>query len=209
MSGEIFAISCRRFLSATIFDQPRAVVETAVGRCLEHIAPGRFSSRTAPINLKYIYEVEPEAGGAHLKHLLLFSPESNPDNTVLVCDLADGWASLSFLLARELKGFQIRVLSTQDGVKYPQNLFEVWRLGESIRFVMAMRDSDKWQFFERGAVQPFEDVALYKESLKKNRLSRSILKRYLERIGWDIAQKIFWQSKELAVYFTENETGPL
>ena len=199
-----FAISSRRFLSATIFDQPKKAVENALQFCLSRIVPDRFSSFQAPVELTRIYEIEPPAGSPHLKNLLLFSPRSNPKECVLICNLRDGWASLSWLLAKELKSLQIRISSTPQGAEYPQSLFELWQAGQSIRLVMAMRDSDKWVFVERGATQPFEEPDLYKKFRKKARLERETLVRYSRRIGWDIAEDDFWTSDEPGTYFAEN-----
>jgi hypothetical protein len=65
-----------------------------------------------------------------------------------------------------------------------------------------MRDSDEWVFFQKGEPQGFEEPELYLLRLKRDRLNRVIIVRYLQRCGWDIARASFWDAPE-AVYFEE------
>jgi hypothetical protein len=128
---------------------------------------------------------------------------------VLVTNLADGWNSLCRLLAREHGRFQLQVKSTRLPVEWAQHFIQVWNGGEEIRLVRAMRDSDGWEFFQKGEPQDFEEKDLYARRIIRQRLDREAISRYLGRIGWDIAEQSFWESDTDATYFGETSKRPI
>jgi hypothetical protein len=196
-------ISPNRFLSMTITNASRESVDQSLQTVLSRIKPHRFRRVPAPLHLQEIYDIEPPAGGAHAFKLVIYTPTQFPGGCVLITNLADGWNSLAYLIAREHQQFQVQVISTRSGAEYPQNLIKVWRNGQCTRTVMAMRDSDKWVFLSDGELESFEDKLLYKNRIKKDRLDRQSIIRYLGKIGWNIANKSFWQAEGEAFYYEE------
>jgi hypothetical protein len=97
----------------------------------------------------------------------------------------------------------LQAISTRLNVEYPSNRIEVWKTGKSIRKVIAMRDSDEWEFMERGELQDFEEKDLYRNRIIQKRLDRQAITRYLRRVGWDISDQSFWKSDVDAIYFEE------
>jgi hypothetical protein len=67
---------------------------------------------------------------------------------------------------------------------------------------MVMRDSDAWIFVQKGEPEDFEDVELYNNRLKRDRLNREAVTRYLRKLGWGIDEPSFWKASD-AVYFEE------
>lgn len=191
-------------LSPTIVGAASEAVEDAVQLVLSRIAPGKYKRVDGPFQIDQVYQIEPSAGAAHLFRLAVYAPTSAPDTSVILTNLADGWHSLSGLVAKELKRPQIQIVSTQEAAEYPQNLFEYWLDGESARKVMVMRDTDQWVFFEEGVPQEFEETSVYSRKIKKQRLTRDLLLRYLAKLGWDAENSEFWSSSKAAAYFYEN-----
>ncbi|HXE86858.1 MAG TPA: hypothetical protein VN524_08690, partial [Hyphomicrobiaceae bacterium] len=86
-----------------------------------------------------------------------YSPLQLPSICVLVTNLSDGWNSLCHLLAKEHGQFQLQVKSTRPHVEWPLHSLQVWNGGQSVRLVRAMRDTDGWDFFQKGEPQDFEE----------------------------------------------------
>ena len=191
-----------RFLSLTAVSAELNVVDEAIQRIL---AGWIVSARTtSALDLGAIYDVEPPSGGAHPYKLVVFAPTASPASSIIVTNLRDGWASLSHAVAREVGAPQMQIISTGRGAAYPQHLFQCWRDGTARRIVMAMRDSERWEFFEHGEVEPFEDAGLYLQRLKRCRLTRETLVSYLLQLGWDVTSERFWHSERDAVYFKQS-----
>ena len=196
-----------RFLSLSIARAQLSLVDRAVQHVLSRIAPGRFRRRIGQLHLSDLYEIEPPAGAAHLFKVAMYSPRQSSSDCVMITNVADGWNSLCHLIAREHLEFQIQVISTRPGVEYPQNFLEVWRAGESVRKIMAMRDSDKWLFFQEGTPEGFEETERYNLKTKRDRLNRDSVIRSLRKIGWNIEQSSFWTATGDAIYFDETRKG--
>lgn len=146
----------------------------------------------------------PPKGGAHMFKVLLFAPQLEPaGTTILMTNVTDGWASLQDLAAQELRGFQIKIISSEENALYPINSFAVWEDGKIIRSVIASRDSDKWRFWQNGVVQAFEDERPYRANRIEDRLTRGIMIRYLRTLGYDLENPKFWQASGEAIYFEE------
>jgi len=192
-----------KFLSLTAVRVKLEQIDQCLKLILARIGHGRFERTITSLSLDRIYNVEPPAGSAHLFKVVSYSPAAAPDSSCIVTNLSDGWNSLSYLLAKEHKAYQVQVISTRQGVEFPQNRIEIWNNGESRRTVMAMKDGEKWMFLEKGSVQEFEDEGNYKRRKKKDRLTRDILIRYLEDIGFSITLPAFWLAAGSAIYYEE------
>ena len=86
---------------------------------------------------------------------------------------------------------------------------QVWNGGTPIRLVRTMRDSDGWEFFQKGEVQSFEETDLYDKRIIRQRLDREAIIRYLQRIGWDVDNHSFWESDTEVIYFDETSKRPV
>jgi hypothetical protein len=192
-----------RTVSATVISTSLEVVDHAVQTVLSRIAPGRFTRLVSELCLTAIYELDPPAGSAHLFKLVIYAPKQSPSSCVLITNLADGWNSLSYNIAKEHKRFQMQVISTKPDAEYPRNSFEVWRSGVSVRKVISMLDSDAWVFFQKGTPEDFEDLGYYERPQKKHRLDRDIIDIYLAKNGWHVSDLSFWEASGEAIYFEE------
>ena len=54
----------------------------------------------------------------------------------------------------------------------------------------------KWKFYCQGEVQPFEDEKLYQVRTIKQKLNKDILIAYCVKLGFDIRDDDFWESKQ-------------
>jgi hypothetical protein len=196
-------ISPNRFLSFTVARVPLRQVDREVEAVLSRIAKDRFRRYTPGQRLPELYDIEPPPGGAHLYRVTIHAPKNCAGASVIRTNVADGWSSLSYLVAREHESYQMQIISTRADVEYPQNRIEIWNNGESKRVVMAMRDSDRWEFVQDGIPENFEDLTLYTNRIKRKRLDRAVLVKYAQRAGFEIAQSGFWRSDAKVVCFDE------
>ncbi len=196
-----------RFLSFTMADLPVDQLDIVMSNVLSRIARDRFRRSEGNFFLSRIYEGEPLRGGAHLFKVVIYSSLVAQNRSIIITNLADGWNSLAHLVAREHNCFQIQIISTLLDVLFPINRFEVWRSGVSVRSVLAMRDTDEWKFFQKGEPEFFEDKNYYNTKLKKNKLNREIIVRYIERIGINIRDERFWRANDAAIYYEESRSG--
>ena len=139
----------------------------------------------------------------------LIRPGSRPPSVCLSQNLTDGWSSLCHLLAKDHGQLQLQVNSTRDAVQWPMHCIQVWYGGTPIRLVRTMRDADGWEFFQKGEVQSFEEVDLYDKRISRQRLDRVAVVRYLQRVGWDVHNRSFWESDMEATYFDETSKRPV
>ncbi len=196
--------SSQRFLSLTVINTPCDQVIAAIEKILLRWSSADcFKKSLAPLDLYSLYEVEPPSGGAHFFKVVVFKPGVSSSITVVITNRSDGWNSLSDALSESLKCFQIQAVSSKDGDEYPIHRFQVWRDGISSRIVQALRDSDKWQFYDEGKIENFENPNHYKHRRISDRLSREILIEYFRVLGWDIADGEFWTSGDEAIYFEQ------
>ena len=121
----------------------------------------------------------------------------------MMTNVADGWNSLSWLLAKKHEELQFQVLSSEEGASYPINRIEIWRKGCTVRTILAMKDSDRWLFSQEGVVESFEQPSLYKKRRIRDRLTREIIIQYLRSVGWDIERDDFWKSLGRVTYYDE------
>ena len=197
----------QRYLSLAVMSVPQVEVDQGIQKVLSRIAHDRFRRSTARLDLGRIYNIDPPRGGSHLFKLVIYTPQQVPTVSVLVTNVADGWNSLCHLLAKEHNQFQLQAISTKSGAVYPKHRIEIWNSGRSVRIVMAIRDSDNWEFFQRGEPLAFEEKELYENRAIRKRIDRAIIKRYFARIGWDLSGQTFWESNTEAVFFEETSKG--
>lgn len=133
--------------------------------------------------------------------LLLWSPACAPGLTAFMPSVSSGdYFVVSY--AGESFGYEVAsVRSTTSKVEYPINEFVVHKDNQIQRFVRAMRDSPKWEFYEQGEPLAFENSQKYKERLIKNRLVREDIFLYLKSWGAPVISPEFWQTSQAAFTF--------
>ena len=197
------AAAPERFLSVTVAAAPLVRLDTALSEIFDRIKPGRMPRREGTFDPLDLYLTEPVAGGAHPHRVTISSPVGAAETSILLTNLRDGWSSLSMLVARAHLALQAQVRSTPVGVEYPLHSLQIWRGGETDRYVRVMRDDDRWTFYERGSVQPFEDQSSYRRHRVSDRIGRSTLLDYCRALGWDLASPDFWTASGDAVHYDE------
>jgi hypothetical protein len=175
MVPQICFASPSRLLSLTVANAALAEIDHVLLTVLSRIKPNHFVRRTGQLYASKIYEIAPPAGGSHPFELVIYTPESNPQSSVLITNRADGWNSLSYLIAEQHRKLQAQMLSTQADTAYHKNRFQIWRDGKSCRIVVLIKDDDECVFYQKGHVEIFENIDVYKGTLKKNRLTRDVL----------------------------------
>ena len=142
-----------------------------------------------------LYESSPLKGGAHFEKVYFFAPKSCDDKCVMFSNYSDGLSSLVYQITYSLKikaySFRIGTDDFPDAI----NAFGYIENGTERRTVYAMKDP-KWKFYCQGEVQPFEDEKLYRARTIKQKLNKDILIAYCVKLGFDIRDDDFWESKQ-------------
>jgi hypothetical protein len=133
---------------------------------------------------------------------ILWQPKSiDVDMVAFVTNMPDGWPTLLnfYLTHYDREIFRIRL--SDEIEEYPANQIE-YKTRHEKRIVQALRDSDKWKFYEEGTVLPFEDVNNYKKRKIADRLNADIIDDYLKQNGIDISNSSFWVSNGMAYEYS-------
>ncbi|HEY6438121.1 MAG TPA: hypothetical protein VIY47_16135, partial [Ignavibacteriaceae bacterium] len=84
--------------------------------------------------------------------ILLWQPKSvNFDLVVFLTNMSDGWQTILNVYFNQFQREFLRVKLSDDFRDYPAYLFEYIKTSNH-RIVQAMKDSDKWFFFESGVI---------------------------------------------------------
>lgn len=182
------------FLVLGLFRAPLHEVRSAAQTIIEEtFPPGSFEISEAPLDIDCIYTSSPPPGGAHEKRAVLFEPGTSRGSTALIANIEDGWLTTCNVLAKRIPGEHVLVRSCTQPA-YPLADMEVWKDGASVRYVGALREEPSWSFESRGEPRSFEEPANYKKRKITERLNREILVGYLAKIGWQLADREFWNS---------------
>src|SRR2546423_1357835 len=122
--------------------------------------------------------------------------------TAFITNMGDGWQTVLNFYFGEYQREIMRVRFSDAFAEYPLYYFEILKLPER-RIVQVIKDTDKWEFFERGSLMPFENPNYYAKRKIRDRLNNPIIEEYLEKNGIDIKEDNFWISKgEATEFFT-------
>lgn len=146
-----------------------------------------------PLNLKDIYFPAPPKGGAHLPKFAVWRPSNMFFGSVLIPNYGDELIQLMRHLNRR---FKIRYFSahlSQDHKAEGTCRFEHADESGTTRVVHVILDSG-WQFYEKGAILPFENRVHYEKRRIVDRLTPAIVIEYLACLGWNLEDKAFWKS---------------
>ncbi len=143
-----------------------------------------------------LYQNAPRKGGTHFPQVYFFVPSLKKDIVVMVSNYSDGWSTLvnyiSSQLSIEAYKFRISALTREE----PFNSFCYVKNGKKERTVYAMKDG-KWVFYKGGDLQPFEDDNNYRKRIIRQRLNNKILVEYCKRLGFEVDNDKFWESREV------------
>jgi hypothetical protein len=152
-----------------------------------------------------------------LGHLEALLPFEMPYTRRLLVGTASGWTAVfdnsrgggdPLPAVAMISGDEVRyVMATHipaDQFSLPATQFHLLGPGGDggfpyIRTIDAGRfDSGRWEFLVDGEVQPFEEVEAYSKRLIRDRLTRSMLLRYLAALGIDADEPSFYGRAMLA-----------
>ena len=142
--------------------------------------------------------------------ILIWEPKYIPGKTAFFCNIIDGYATLVYKLCSRNRLSCISVDFTNT--KYtkddrPSFFFRYYNFTDNKnidRFIYAIKESHKWVFYEKGEVQPFEDISNYQNKIKPKRINKEIILGYLRNVNIDIEDDNFWDSKDgKGVYFKQ------
>lgn len=138
---------------------------------------------------------------------ILLSEVSGPQGlrTLFVSNVADGYSSMIYMVSRQVAGPHLSVQASSMSCVYPRNAFAMISSDREIRVVYAMRETDAWDFFEKGKPLSFERLDFYKNQRKKDRLTPDIISGYLANFGYGSLDQDFWISAAPAHLLCDSE----
>lgn len=191
------------FFPLTILDSP--IEETQVE--IKSIVEDWWGSTKVYTNHVDLSKVNPPPeitpGSAHFTKILLWEPKQNPDQTALFVNLQDAYSSLIHVWNHRYGKRSITLRLSNDAIyTYPHHEITVRTANGQERVVYTHLDS-KWEFFETGPVQDFENVEYYKAKRVKDRLDNDIIDEYLKKLDFEIWSAEFYTSHKPGVYFEQ------
>lgn len=142
-----------------------------------------------------------------LRKAILLSEVDGPEGkkTLFVSSVADGYSSMIYMVSRRLPDIHLAFQVSSLSCEYPRNAITAIAESREIRVVYAMRDTNAWEFFEKGDPLLFEDSTHYHSRRKRDRLTPDIISKYLANMGYGALGKDFWISTEPAHLLCEQE----
>lgn len=142
-----------------------------------------------------------------MRKAILLSEVEGADGkmTLFVSSVADGYSSMIYMVSKHVPGLHLAVQVSSASLEYPRNALTAIAADREVRVVYAMRDTNAWDFFEKGEPLPFENLAFYQLRQKRDRLTPEIISEYLTRFGYGSLDKDFWISAEPAHLLCEQE----
>lgn len=114
---------------------------------------------------------------------IVYQLKSQPEYLFFITNQTDGWYTLLNCISINTNCEIYRInLHDEESSFEPSFTFSYLHKGRE-RLVLLYKEADKWVFFEKGTPLAFEKIQLYKERIKKNRLSNKIILEYLSNLG--------------------------
>jgi hypothetical protein len=123
--------------------------------------------------------------------------------TLFVSSVADGYISMIHMVSKSVPKVHLAVQVSRLSCEYPRNSITAVSSDQVVRAVYAMRDTNGWDFFEKGEPLPFEEPDFYLARRKKDRLNPRIVSRCLIQEGYGSLDEDFWISSEAALLLCE------
>jgi hypothetical protein len=136
-------------------------------------------------------DLAPQAYNPPFREYQLWLPAACPTVTGLYPNYQDGGASLVYNIVRF---FKVRAISLRvSGAKadHPICEFIFHDSSPQTRIIRAMKDS-KWEFYQAGVVQPFEQPDRYTNRLVRERFDPDMALAYCEGLGIEARSSRFW-----------------
>jgi hypothetical protein len=178
----------RSFVAFTCFDADLASLEEAVDRAAVGFIRRHWSRRQSDFTLPdQVYNPPSHRG-------IFWSPESAPGKTAFMSNLTDGWQSLCHMLGTKEGLRTLRVRASTAREEWPVVDFEYYRGGLSCRYVRAMRDDPRWEFFQTGQPLDEENLERYSARRIRDRLTEQDVADIAAKLGWPVSRADFWKS---------------
>lgn len=191
---------CERVIFSYFYATRQMVVEAAQKVLFEGVKLGRYVFKEDLLTDELFDVCNQSSDGTKKKIAILFAPDFSPDECVFITNLSDGWFTLVNCICAELKVKCITVSLATDKNQYPCNAMRIYEGGKEVRYVRAMLDSDRWDFFEKGESLPFEEESNYRKHRIKDRVNKQLLLGYLKSLKLDVYVDSFWMSQSSATY---------
>jgi hypothetical protein len=131
--------------------------------------------------------------------VVFWEPIHYPNKTVLMGNHTDGMSHSVFRLSEDSPYTWINVQIHHAG-DFPACFLDYYSQHRKIeRRLVCGNFEDGWEFIQRGPAQMFENEAYYQRRYKKDRLTRTIITEYLERIGYRIREDSFWRTEKPSI----------
>ena len=121
----------------------------------------------------------------------IFSPCTNPQTSVLIANIMDGYVNLIKHISKQYNLDFYHVVISESSAQILESYQFHYYSNSQCRHILCYQDP-QWVFYETGDVLPFENPNHYKQRIKKNRLNKGIIIGYLSSLGWNIEDDNFW-----------------
>ncbi len=142
-----------------------------------------------------------------VKRFIIWEPIMNPEQTVFVSNVMDGWLTLMNTLScyRKIDIIKVSISSPKDS--YPCNRYELIKCHDqqNQRVIYSMKEDNGWVFYQQGIPQKFEKIDNYQKRLKRDRLNRELVLEYTKMSGFDLNHINFWRSNSPILFFEVNK----
>ena len=150
------------------------------------------SDKMTEIVIKDVYSYYCQKEGIRPVSFLFYEPQVSPNTTVFYTNSIDGLAGAIENRARQLN-WEMYYFNVHDNDGEYLNGYTFYGIhGNKARYLLNYQDP-KWTFYEEGEPLPFEDTERYKERLKRKRVDKELLLKYMRCAGWDLEDDRFWQ----------------
>jgi len=113
----------------------------------------------------------------------MFVFEAGSDRSAYVCNIADGWHSLIWNVAREGHSAVYFRTTMLASVPFGVHEMEVWSKGEVSRHVRSLQEERGWQFLNNGTPLNFERTEDFRRRRIKDRFNLSHIEAYCPEFG--------------------------
>jgi hypothetical protein len=181
----------RPFFNLTVFKVPLAELIASFS--------GLFAQSLRANTTQLIFPSQPYAAGQNDPPMVLWSPACAVELTAFMPHVGSGDYFVLEYACRRFGYPGVSVRSTTQEVDWPINEFVTYQGGAEQRVVRVMKDSPRWNFFQRGEPLPFEAQTPYAAKRVRDRFQREALLAYVEAWGAPVGRTEFWQSDQDAI----------
>lgn len=156
-------------------------------------------------NLSSLIESTPFSENDMRETTIILEPMANTGFTIFVTNNNYFWMKFVKKISVEMSCDAINIRMSDLSVEYPLSDFQYVENGIEKRYVRAMKDGARWEFYQEGEIMGFENPLYYKKRKIKDRLNKEILTEYLSKLGIDIASPELWTPVRASTYYFGKE----